>query len=147
MKKRTNRRREKSDVRIDAAHKLLLRHYAVFSEVACLVPHWSDDMVMLSKYYFHASISDECQSCGESMMLTPWKSKRIMHVFHETVCLLCDGDDFIFCQKCFIPSNVNWIEFMNVESMSPRQKLRLDSAEQFLCVSRAYMTRSTSLTS
>ena len=72
-------------------------------------------------------------------MLTPWKSKRIMHGFHEAVCLLCDGDDFIFCQKCLKPWSVNWIECMNVENMSPRQKLRLDSAEQFLCFTCIYV--------
>ena len=71
-------------------------------------------------------------------MLTPWKAKRIMHGFHAAVCLLCDGDDFIFCQQCFIPWSANWIECMNVESMSPRQKLRLDNAEQFLCFTCIY---------
>ena len=104
-------------------------------------------MVMLSKDHWHAAISDECKSCGESRMLTPWKSTLTMHGFHETVCLLCDADDFMFCQKCFIPWSVNWIGCMNVESMSPRQKLRLDNTEQFLCVSRANMTVSTGLTS
>ena len=88
-------------------------------------------MVMLSEDHWRAAISDECKSCGESKMLAPQKSMMIMHGFHETVCLLRDCDDFMFYQKCFIPWSVNWIECMNVESMSPRQKLKLDNAEHF----------------
>ena len=57
----------------------------------------------------------------------------VMHVFHETVCLLCDSDDFMFCQKCFIPWSVKWSECMNVGSMTPRRRLELDSVRQLLC--------------
>jgi hypothetical protein len=139
MPKLTNRRIEKPDVHIVAARKLLLRHHAASStEVACLALHWSDDMVMLSKDHWHAAISDERKSCGESRMLAPWTSMKIMHGFHETVCLLCDSDDFMFCQKCFIPWSANWIECMNVESMSPRQRFLLDSARQLLCYTCIY---------
>ena len=62
----------------------------------------------------------------------------VMHVFHETVCLLCDSDDFMFCQKCFIPWSVKWIECMNVESMRPRQRLKLDNVRQLLCYTCIY---------
>ena len=71
-------------------------------------------------------------------MLAPWKPKRIMHAFHEAVCLFCDGDDFIFCPKCFISWSVDWVACMNVESMSSRQKLRLDHAERFFCFTCIY---------
>ena len=139
MPKLTNRRIEKPDVHIVAARRLLLRHYAAPStEVGSLAPHWSDNMVMLSKDHWHTAISDECKSCGESRMLTPRKSMMIMHGFLENVCLLCYSDDCMFCQKCFIPWSVEWIKCVNAESMRPRQRLKLDSVRQLLCYTCIY---------
>ena len=129
MPKLTNRAIKKTDGHIVAAP---------YTEVASLAPPWRGGMVMLSKNHWHAPISDECQSCGESRMLTPQKSMKIMHGFHETVCLLCGSTDFMSCQKCFIPWSVKWIKCMNVENMRPRQRLKLDSVRQLLCYTCIY---------
>jgi hypothetical protein len=44
----------------------------------------------------------------------------------------------MFCQQCFIPWSVKWIECMNVESMRPRRRLELDSVRQLLCYTCIY---------
>ena len=66
---------------------------------------------------------------GLNPALTPWKPNRIMHGFHEMVCLLCEGDDFIFCQEGLIPWSAKWTECMIDESTSPMQKLRLNKLD------------------